>query len=228
MLLCVDDIWLSYRGRQVLRGVSFSLNNGEMVGLVGASGSGKTSLALAILGLLPATASVRGTILYEGQDLLTATARRLRHLRGRSIAWIFQEPHASLNPVMRVRDQVGEAIRAHRDIPRAQLRAEAELALVKTGLEDPALHRSYPHELSGGQAQRVLIAQALVHRPSLLIADEPTGSLDTITQAEVMKLFRKLTAESGTALLFITHQPSLLEGFASQKLDLRQGRLQAA
>jgi ABC-type glutathione transport system ATPase component len=129
---------------------------------------------------------------------------------------------------MRVRDQVAEAIRAHRALPRAKLRAEAELALMKTGLEDPALHAAYPHELSGGQAQRVLIAQALVHRPSLLIADEPTGSLDTITQAEMMKLFRKLTAESGTATLFITHQPLLLEGFASQKLYLKQGRLQAA
>lgn len=228
MLLCVDDISLSYRGRQVLKGASFSLNKGEVVGLVGASGSGKTSLALAILRLLPATASVRGTILYEGQDLLSATERRLRSLRGRSIACIFQEPHASLNPVMRVRDQVCEAIRAHRVIPRTQLRAEAELALAKTGLEDPALHRSYPHELSGGQAQRVLIAQALVHRPNLLIADEPTGSLDTITQAEAMKLFKKLTSECDTAILFITHQPSLLEGFASQTLYLKQGRLQAA
>ena len=228
MLLRVDDLWLSHDDREVLKGVSFSLDNGEVVGLVGASGAGKTSLALAILRLLPPTAFVRGTILYEGHNLLAATEGHLRGLRGRSIASVFQEPHASLNPVMRVCDQVCEAIRAHRALPKAQLMAQAELALVKTGLEHRALHRAYPHELSGGQAQRVLIAQALVHRPSLLIADEPTGSLDTITQAEVMILFRRLAAESGTAMLFITHQPALLEGFASQKLYLKQGRLQGA
>lgn len=228
MLLSVDELKVSYRCRPVLNGVSFSIAAGEVVGLLGNSGSGKTSLMMAVLRLLPGWALVSGRVMYEGQDLYSLTERRMREVRGKSIAAIFQEPHASLNPVVRVCDQVAETIRAHRAMGRREATAEAGSALRRAGLEDPSSHRAYPHELSGGQAQRVLIAQALAHRPRLLIADEPTGALDTITQAEVMNVFRKLAAEAGAAILLITHQPALLEGFATRRLRIEEGKLQAA
>ncbi len=191
--------------------MSFSLAAGESLGLVGESGSGKSVTSLAILRLLPPQARVRGQIGFDGRDLLPASDDELRHIRGSRIAIIFQEPMTALNPVMRVGDQVAEAVMAHAATrPQPPTKADA-WALALDALRDVGIPdhqrraRDYPHQLSGGMRQRVMIAMAVVNRPQLLIADEPTTALDVTIQAQILELLAELRQKFRLALLFISH-----------------------
>ena len=208
--------------------VSFDLRRGETLALAGESGSGKSLTALAIMGLLPPPA-VRvsgGSIRLADDDLTRLPEAQMRGLRGDRLAMIFQEPMTSLNPVMSVGTQLTEAIRAHTPMSRSTARAEALAALTAVRLSDPARRmRQYPHELSGGMRQRVMIAMALALKPDLLIADEPTTALDVTVQREVLDLLRDLQKTQGTAILLITHDMGVVAEMADQVVILRKGRV---
>ena len=188
-----------------VRDVSLEIGKGKSLGLVGESGSGKSVTSLAILRLLPPQAMVFGSIRFDDEDLLAKNADEMRHIRGARISMIFQEPMTALNPVMKVGDQVAEAVLAHgRDKQDAYRRAVD--ALRDVGIPEPERRaRDYPHQLSGGQRQRVMIAMAIVNRPQLLIADEPTTALDVTIQAQILALLAELREKFGLAMLFISH-----------------------
>jgi ABC-type microcin C transport system duplicated ATPase subunit YejF len=175
-LLEVRDLTIAFGANTVVDGISFAIQPGETLGLVGESGSGKSATSLALLRLLPPSARISGSIQFDGRQLETLPERQMRGLRGSALAMIFQEPMTALNPVMRVGDQIGEALLAHHPkLPRAEVRARVLAAMQEVGLPAPELRlRDYPHQFSGGQRQRILIAMALINRPRLLIADEPT------------------------------------------------------
>ena len=210
-LVEITDLRVAFEGDgRVVRavdGVSLSLHAGRTLGLVGESGSGKSVTALSMLRLLPKdTARLGGSVRFEGRDLLAASDAELRRLRGNRIAMIFQEPMTSLNPAYTVGDQVGEALVAHRGLSKTAARREATALLERVRI--PAARQrvdDYPHHLSGGMRQRVMIAMALACQPSVLIADEPTTALDVTIQAQILDLLRDLRAETGTAILLITH-----------------------
>ena len=213
-------------GKQVLSGIDLDLAQGEIVGLLGESGSGKSTLALALLRVLPQNARIAGVVEFEGRDLLRLSEREMRSIRGSRISIIFQEPGLALNPVLRVGTQLTEVLRAHTAWDRRRRCDHAHALLAQVELTDvERIFASYPHELSGGQAQRVLIAQALACSPALLIADEPTASLDSTVQAEILTLLAKLRRERGLGILFITHNPALLLGFADRVLVLDDGHI---
>jgi oligopeptide/dipeptide ABC transporter ATP-binding protein len=195
----------------VIDDLSLDIQQGEIVGMVGESGSGKTMTALAILQLLPRRARVTGSIKLEGRELLELPESEMQHVRGAQVGMVFQEPVAALNPVFTVGAQLGAAIRAHRSLSRSDARARAIELLQNVGLPEPELRlRQYPHQLSGGMCQRVMIAMALASGARLLIADEPTTSLDVTIQDEIVRLIRRLAAESGIAVLFISHDLGLV------------------
>jgi oligopeptide/dipeptide ABC transporter ATP-binding protein len=189
-----------------LREISFTIERGEMVGLVGESGAGKTLTALAVLRLIPPPARLGGRILLDGEDLLTLPEPAMRERRGARIAIVFQDPMTALNPVYTVGFQVAEAVRAHRSVSRrAALDRAAEL-LAQVALPEPAERlRDYPHQLSGGQQQRVMLAMALAGEPDLLLADEPTTALDVTIQAQILELLGQLRRRLGLTILLITH-----------------------
>jgi peptide/nickel transport system ATP-binding protein len=192
---------------EVVSGVSLDVHRGHTVGLVGESGCGKSVTALSIMRLLPAeTARISGTIRFEGRDLLSLTTRAMQDLRGDRLAMIFQEPMTSLNPSYTVGDQIAETLRRHRDLsPSEALREAVEmLRRVRIPAAEDRVH-DYPHRLSGGMRQRVMIAMALACEPAILIADEPTTALDVTIQAQILDLLRRLRDETGTAILLITH-----------------------
>ena len=198
----------------VLRGVTLEIAPGEITGLVGQSGSGKSTLALAILGLLGRQrATVEGSILFQGTDLVTMKERELRGMRGRSISLVLQSPISSLNPALRIRTQLKEAWRAHAHGTSADCDAAIRAAMTSVSLPaDEDFLRKHASQLSVGQAQRVLIAMAVMHRPALLIADEATSALDVITQSEILQLFARLNRETGMSILYISHDlPSVAE-----------------
>jgi peptide/nickel transport system ATP-binding protein len=189
-----------------VRDVSFSLERGDSLGLVGESGCGKSITAMALLGLLPEGARVTGSIVFEGQELVGKPERELCALRGDRIGMIFQEPMTALNPVHTVGRQVAEPLRLHRKLSRAQARKQAIALLDRVGIPDAARRLdAYPHQFSGGQRQRITIAMALACGPDLLIADEPTTALDVTIQAQILDLIRELVAERGMALILISH-----------------------
>jgi ABC-type dipeptide/oligopeptide/nickel transport system ATPase component len=206
---------VSYQGKpHVLRNVSVQMQRGEILGLVGQSGSGKSTLALAILGLLDNKgARIEGSIEFQGSDLLQTPERDLRKLRGRALGLVLQSPLSSLNPALKIRTQLREAWRAHANGSRADCEAAIGASLASVSLPaDEEFLRRYPAQLSVGQAQRVLIAMTIIHRPALLIADEATSALDVITQAEILALFAKLNRETGMAILYISHDlPSVAD-----------------
>src|SRR5579864_4028965 len=211
----------------VLRDVSLDIRRGEVLGLVGQSGSGKSTLAMAILGLLDRK-SVRteGTIDFDGRDLLKSPERELRGLRGRKIALVLQSPLSSLNPALKIRTQLRETWRAHAcgtaaDCHRAIRQALESVSLPST---DEFL-RKLPSQMSVGQAQRVLIAMAIMHRPSLLIADEATSALDVITQSEILTLFRQLNRTTGMAILYISHDLASVAGICDRIAILHEGQI---
>jgi oligopeptide/dipeptide ABC transporter ATP-binding protein len=198
-------------GVDVVDDVSLEIGDGEIVGMVGESGSGKTMTALSVLRLLPKRARLQGTIELDGQDLTRMDEAELRSVRGSRIGMVFQEPVAALNPVFTVGAQLGAAIRAHGDPGRRAARERAVELLAMVGLPEPAARlRQYPHQLSGGMCQRVMIAMALASGARLLIADEPTTSLDVTIQDEIVRLIARLARERGIAVLFISHDLGLV------------------
>jgi len=213
--------------RRVLDRVSLSLRRGEALGLVGESGCGKSMTALSILRLLPPAARVTGgQVLFQGQDLLSLDRRGLRAIRGSKIAIVFQEPMTALNPVLTVGEQIAEVIRLQRRVSAAQARSSTEELLARVGISSPAeRYRAYPHELSGGTRQRVLLAMALAGEPSVLLADEPTSALDVTLQAQVLGLIGDARRRSGMAVLLITHDLSLVQGSCDRVAVLYAGEL---
>jgi peptide/nickel transport system ATP-binding protein len=204
--------------------VSFDLAEGATLGIVGESGSGKSMLALAILGLLPQGISAAGSIRLDGRELLTLPERELCRLRGARIAIIFQEPMTALNPAMRIGDQIAEGLTWHRGIGAAPARAEALRLLERVRMPDARRRLDfYPHELSGGQRQRVGIAIALAPGPKLLIADEPTTALDVTVQSEILDLLAELVAETGMALILISHNLGVIAGMTGRCLVMYAG-----
>jgi oligopeptide/dipeptide ABC transporter ATP-binding protein len=238
-LLCVRGLRVQYSGSEspAVAEVDLDIARGETIGVLGESGSGKSTLALSLIGLLPAKATAQGTAFFHGREtlndakearpavnLLQIDEAQWRKIRGARISMIFQEPSLALSPVMRVRDQIAEVLGAHRrDKPRRQ---EIEEALKQVRLADvDRIGSAYPHQLSGGQLHRIAIAQAIACRPDLVIADEATRSLDVTVQAEVLNLLREINEAVGSALLFITHDPKLLAGFADRVIVMYAGRV---
>ncbi|MDJ1637393.1 ABC transporter ATP-binding protein (plasmid) [Agrobacterium tumefaciens] len=230
-ILRVDNLSVAFKGdsglRAVVNNVSLSLVSGEILGLVGESGSGKTVLSLAAMGLLPRNAVVTsGSVQFDGEDLLKARQATLRKLRGRRISMIFQDPMASLDPVFTCGDQIVEAIRLHEAITRGQAMERARSLLERVGIADPArCMRSYPHELSGGQCQRVMIAMAVACKPDVIIADEPTTALDVTVQKQVLGLLRSLNQEIGAAIMLITHDLGVIYEVADRVAVIYRGDL---
>jgi peptide/nickel transport system ATP-binding protein len=211
-LLSVDDLRVVFHGadrRQTLAvdGVSFSVARGKTLGIVGESGCGKSVTSLAVMGLLPkGAAEVTGSVRFEGEDLLALPDHRLRDLRGNRLSMIFQEPMTSLNPAYTVGDQISEVLLRHRDVSRSDARDAAIAMLRKVRIPTPEQRfDDYPHKLSGGMRQRVMIAMALACGPRLIIADEPTTALDVTIQAQILQLMQSLQQETGTAIVLITH-----------------------
>jgi peptide/nickel transport system ATP-binding protein len=212
---------------QATQDVSFSVQPGERVGIVGESGCGKTITGLSLLGLLPpATTRVAGQAMFEGENLVGLPLSRMRHVRGRKISMIFQEPMSALDPVFTIGQQIGETILTHFKVDKKQARERAIEALASVGIPSPArVHDSYPHQLSGGMRQRAMIAIALVCEPRLLIADEPTTALDVTIQAQIIDLLLDLSAKQGTALLFITHDLGVIAETCTRMITMYAGQV---
>jgi oligopeptide/dipeptide ABC transporter ATP-binding protein len=230
-LLSVRELTVHYAAASepshpALLRVGFDIEPGEIVGILGESGSGKSTLALAILGLLPESTEVAGSILFGGNDLLRLNESGWRGIRGARIAMVFQEPGLSLSPVMRVGDQIAEVLRAHPQPEEKRHKQQVASILEDVGLvQVDRIYKAYPHQLSGGELHRVAIAQALACRPDVLIADEPTRSLDGARQAEILDLLRETNRKFGCALILITHNPGLLAGFADRVIVMYAGRI---
>ncbi len=211
-ILALEDLRVHFQLEEgiakAVDGVSYAIYPGETLSVVGESGSGKSVTALSIMGLVPSPPGIRagGSIRFKGEDITGADEARMRRLRGNEIAMIFQEPMTSLNPVYTVGDQIGEVLRLHRGSSRAEARRRSVELLELVGIPKPGERvDAYPHQLSGGMRQRVVIAMALACDPELLIADEPTTALDVTIQAQILELMERLQAETGTSILFITH-----------------------
>ncbi len=227
-LLEVQDLHVTYRAGGVdvpaVRGVDLTVASGETVGLAGESGCGKSTIAASILRLLPRSARVEGQVLLGGEDVYAMRPGRLRAVRWTSAAIVFQGALHSLNPVQRVGDQIAEAIQLHSTRGAASTKAHISELLERVGIPS-ARAREYPHQLSGGQRQRILIALALACEPMLLIADEPTTALDVMVQAQVLALLEELQRDAGMALLFITHDLSLLKSVCRRLAVMYAGRI---
>ncbi len=226
-LLEVNDLTIAFGADRVVDRVSFAIQPGETLGLVGESGSGKSATSLALLRLLPRTASVSGSMRFDGRLLEGLPEDAMRRLRGSSIAMIFQEPMTALNPVMRVGEQIAEALLAHHPrLPRAEVRSRVVAAMHEVALPEPeARLRDFPHQFSGGQRQRILIAMALINRPRLLIADEPTTALDVTVQAQILALLRDLRRTHSLAMLFISHDLAVVSQIADHIAVMQHGKL---
>src|SRR5216684_8545294 len=230
-LIEVQDLHVAYISRAgkkslALAGISFDVRPGETLGVLGESGSGKSTLAAALLRLLPGNGVIeKGVVLFEGQDLLQAERKTLQRIRGARISVIFQEPSLALHPMIRIGEQIKDVLAAHESSGGSVMRQKTLQLLAEVFPADAArIAESYPHQLSGGQQQRVLIAQAIACGPSLLVADEPTASLDPSTQQEILSLFRKLREQLHLSLILITHNPALLSGFADRVLVMYAGK----
>jgi oligopeptide/dipeptide ABC transporter ATP-binding protein len=229
-LLAIEDLTVEVGPRnnrsRVVEGLSLVVAEGEVLGLAGESGSGKTMTALSIAGLLPRGAKWSGSIRFRGEELLGASRSRLRLIRGREIGFVFQDATASLHPSKRVGNQVAEVIRVHEHVSRHAAWERSLEMLDIAGIPNPKERaRQYPHEMSGGLQQRVAIAVALAGHPSLLIADEPTTALDTTVQAQVMDRLERLQAEFGLAVLFISHDLALISEFCEHVVIMYSGQV---
>jgi len=208
-----------------VRGMDFSIAPGEVLGIVGESGSGKSVTALATMGLLPKSATVRGSIRFDGRELLGLKEKQLAGVRGTGIAMIFQDPMTSLNPVYTIGWQIAEAIRAHQDIGKEAAQARAIELLAKVGIPNPAERvDNYPHEFSGGMRQRAVIAIGMANDPDVILADEPTTALDVTVQAQVLESLKTALSETGAALLLITHDLGVIAGLADRVIVMYAGR----
>lgn len=228
-LLQVKNLTIEYRqsakSEHVVNDVSFEVGAGEVLGFLGESGCGKTTIALALLGMLPPNGHVAsGSIQLRGRELLGLSEREWQKVRGAQISLIFQEPASALNPVMRVGDQIAEVLRAHPSAATRNIRESVMEMLGAMQLPSP-IYSAFPHQLSGGQRQRIVIAQALACRPELVIADEPTASLDSTTQAEILALLQGLKERLGVAFIFISHNPAILQKIADRVAVFSNGRI---
>jgi peptide/nickel transport system ATP-binding protein len=227
-LLEVRDLVVAARGgAHPVNGISFSVKRGEILAIVGESGSGKTLTARAVIGLLPPGLNLRsGDIVLEGENIARARPGRLRRLRGPAIGMVFQEPMVSLNPALSIGAQLAEGLALHTRLAPAEIREHCLAMLARVGIADPeACLAAYPHEFSGGMRQRIMLASVMLLKPKLLIADEPTTALDTLTQAEVLDLMVELTRENGTAVLLITHNLGLVARYADRAIVMQSGRI---
>ena len=231
-LLSVEDLVVAFDGDEgevrAVDGVSFTVGEGEAVGVVGESGCGKSVTSLAILRLLPEPPGrvVSGKVVFAERDLLTLPEREMRKVRGREIAMIFQEPMTALNPVLTVGAQIGEGLRHHLGLGAAEARKKSIELLEKVGIPAPAERiDSYPHQLSGGMRQRVMIAIALACQPKLLLADEPTTALDVTIQAQILDLLRKLRREMGLSIVLITHDLGVVADFVDRVVVMYAGKV---
>ncbi|MHB1577102.1 MAG: ABC transporter ATP-binding protein [Candidatus Dormibacteria bacterium] len=207
--------------------LSLTVEEGETLGMVGESGCGKTITALSIMGLLPPGGHVAGgRILYQGQDLANLPERHMRRLRGQEIAMVFQDPAQALNPTMAIGEQVAEGVTAHQRVSHREAMGLALDALGEAGAEDPrSVSRLYPHQLSGGLRQRTLIAMAIVGRPKLLLADEPTTAVDLVVARQIMSTLQELRERLALSVLLFSHDRQLVETWADRTLEMRAGRL---
>ncbi|MGF1450171.1 MAG: ABC transporter ATP-binding protein [Opitutales bacterium] len=230
-LLDVRDLRITFKGHQrtveAVKGIDFTLERGKTLAVVGESGSGKSVTALSLTRLLPGppACEVSGEIRYRGEDVLKAGREKLRDLRGKEIAYIFQEPASSLNPVFTIGHQIAEAVELH--LPDIQdVRGRVIEALEKVGIRDAdKRYGAYPHEMSGGMQQRVMIAMALSCEPRILVADEPTTALDVTIQAQIMNLLRELRGQLGMSILLITHNFGIIKDFADEVLVMFRGNI---
>jgi oligopeptide/dipeptide ABC transporter ATP-binding protein len=230
-LLSLRDLHIGIRRRhrveEIVRGVNLDVDAGEKVGIVGESGSGKTLTMLSVLRLLasPPLSVLSGEVLLDGEDLATVDDRRLREVRGGDIAMVYQDPMSSLNPLLRVGRQIEETLRAHGTSTEAARERTREV-LVQVGLDDPERVRmSYPHQLSGGMIQRVMIAMALSTSPRVLIADEPTTALDVTIQRQILELVTSLQADTGMAVLWVTHDLGVVASLVDRVVVMYAGRI---
>ncbi len=231
-LLEVQDLTVRFHTRHgvvhAVEGVSLAVEAGETLGLVGESGSGKSVTCLSLLGLIPCPPGrvVRGRALFAGTDLLSCGERCLRQIRGRRIGMVFQDPMTALNPYLRIGAQLAEPLTCHSGLGRREAWARAEQALEEVGIQDPARRaRCYPHQLSGGMRQRVVIAMALIAHPELVVADEPTTALDVTVQAQILELIRALQNARGTAMILITHNLGVVAGACDRVAVMYAGRV---
>ncbi|MEK6215796.1 MAG: ABC transporter ATP-binding protein, partial [Boseongicola sp.] len=229
-VLEVKDLHVSFRQdgavNAAIRGVSFDVQKGETVALVGESGSGKSVTALSTVALLPDSAEISGSVLYEGAEMVGADEAELRRVRGNDISFIFQEPMTSLNPLHTLEKQLAESIRLHQGLEGEAVRTRIIELMEQVGIVDPASRlTAYPHQLSGGQRQRVMIAMALANGPELLIADEPTTALDVTIQAQILELLADLKDRLGMSMLFITHDLGIVRKFADRVCVMKDGEI---
>lgn len=225
MSAVIRHLNIAINGKPIVDDVDLDIADGERVGLVGSSGSGKSMIARAMMGLLPATAQVTGSVELGGTQVIGASDAAVADLRGRYVGMVFQNPAAALNPVMTVAQQVGLPLYLHYDLSLTERSERVTAMLAKVGLGEDVLAK-YPHELSGGQRQRVGIATALVTSPRLIIADEPTTALDSITQRQIVDLLTSLVDESGASMLFITHDFAVLNRATTRCYVLENGRIE--
>lgn len=230
-ILKVDHLCIDFKTKsgpvRVLNDVSFSLSAGETLGIVGESGCGKSMSSLAVMGLVPKPNGkiVSGSIYYNGEDLVQAPEKRMRQIRGGDISMIFQEPMTSLNPVFSVGKQIAEAVRLHEDISRKEINNRVIDVLTRVGIPDPVKRaHDYPHQMSGGMRQRVMIAMALVCKPRIIIADEPTTALDVTVQAQILELILRLQEEENTAVILISHDMGVISQVSDRVLVMYAGR----
>ncbi|MEO9237027.1 MAG: oligopeptide/dipeptide ABC transporter ATP-binding protein, partial [Jatrophihabitantaceae bacterium] len=228
-LLEVAGLNVSFRSEagtvQAVRGVSYSVRPGETLAIVGESGSGKSVSSLAVMGLLPSTAVVTGTIKFRGQDLLELSDKRLSKIRGSGISMVFQDPLSALTPVYTIGDQIAEAVSIHQDVSNHQAHDRAVELLELVGIPNPKLRsNSFPHEFSGGMRQRAMIAMAIANDPDLIIADEPTTALDVTIQAQVLEVLQKAKEVTNAATVLITHDLGVVAGFADRVMVMYAGK----
>jgi peptide/nickel transport system ATP-binding protein len=225
-LVSIQGLSVAFNGVPVLRGVDLALSKGEALGLVGESGSGKSVTWLAALGLLPRQAKISGSVRLDGREILGAPASELDQVRGGRVAMIFQDPASALNPVLTIRKQLCEALALHRDLSGEGVKAEALRLLNLVGIPDAARRLSaYPHEFSGGQVQRIMIAMALAGNPDLLIADEPTTALDATIQAQILELLSTIRREMSMAMVLISHDLGVVAENCDRVAVMYAGRI---
>lgn len=230
-VLRVEHLWVHFYDakpdRFAVDDISFSMEDGEILGLVGESGSGKTVTAMSVSGLLPRDrAEVRGSVTLAGREILRCKDREMLRILGSDLGIVFQEPMTSLDPVMKIGPQVEEALCVHTELKKAERKERALEALALAELPEPErIYNRYPHELSGGMLQRVMIAGAIISRPRLLLADEPTTALDVSVQAEILTLLKRLNREQGTAILLISHDLHVVRKLCSRVIVMQRGKL---